>query len=93
MTGAWHCSAGSGCAATGKHGALRARRDAARKIVGASSVLQTGAPVPVCTRLRFLCFIEAGAGSILTGLLRGIDPTLSGVKFGEPEDLERVLNV
>ena len=40
-----------------------------------------------------LRFIEVGAGSVLTGLLRGIDPTLSGVKFAEPEDLERVRNV
>jgi [acyl-carrier-protein] S-malonyltransferase len=34
--------------------------------------------------------VEVGAGGVLTGLLRGIDPTLEGVKFGEPADLEKV---
>ena len=28
-------------------------------------------------------FIEVGAGAVLTGLLRNIDPALTGVKFGE----------
>lgn len=32
-------------------------------------------------------FIEVGAGGVLTGLLRSIDPSLTGMKFGEPEDL------
>jgi [acyl-carrier-protein] S-malonyltransferase len=31
-------------------------------------------------------FIEVGAGAVLTGLLRNIDPALSGVKFGEAAD-------
>jgi [acyl-carrier-protein] S-malonyltransferase len=31
-------------------------------------------------------FVEAGAGSVLTGLLRNIDPSLAGVRFGEAED-------
>jgi [acyl-carrier-protein] S-malonyltransferase len=31
--------------------------------------------------------VEVGAGNVLTGLLRGIDPSLSGLKFGEPGDL------
>ena len=35
-------------------------------------------------------FIEVGAGSVLTGLLRNIDPSLKGLKFGEPADLEKV---
>jgi len=35
-------------------------------------------------------FIEVGAGSVLTGLLRNIDPGLKGLKFGEPADLEKV---
>jgi len=35
-------------------------------------------------------FIEVGAGSVLTGLLRNIDPSLKGSKFGEPADLEKV---
>lgn len=37
-------------------------------------------------------FIEVGPGSVLLGLCRGIDPTLEGVKFGEPPDLEKVLD-
>jgi [acyl-carrier-protein] S-malonyltransferase len=35
-------------------------------------------------------FIEVGAGSVLTGLLRNIDPSLAGAKFGEPADLEKL---
>jgi [acyl-carrier-protein] S-malonyltransferase len=31
-------------------------------------------------------FIEVGAGSVLTGLLRNIDASLAGVKFGEAAD-------
>jgi [acyl-carrier-protein] S-malonyltransferase len=34
--------------------------------------------------------IEVGAGSVLTGLLRTIDGSISGLKFGEPADLEKV---
>ena len=33
-------------------------------------------------------FIEVGAGSVLTGLLRSIHAELAGFKFGEPADLE-----
>ncbi len=36
-------------------------------------------------------FVEVGAGSVLSGLLRNIDPTLTGVKFGEPADLAKVV--
>ena len=36
--------------------------------------------------------VEVGAGGVLTGLLRGIDPALEGVKFGEPADLEKVIS-
>jgi len=32
-------------------------------------------------------FIEVGAGGVLTGMLRGIDASLKGVKFGEAPDL------
>src|SRR6185295_3145673 len=32
--------------------------------------------------------IEVGAGGVLTGLLRNIDPALAGVKFGEAADWE-----
>lgn len=35
-------------------------------------------------------FVEVGAGSVLVGLARNIDPSLKGVKFNEPPDLEKV---
>jgi [acyl-carrier-protein] S-malonyltransferase len=35
-------------------------------------------------------FIEVGAGGVLTGLLRNINPQLQGSKFGEADDLEKV---
>ncbi len=35
-------------------------------------------------------FIEVGAGSVLVGLCRSINPALTGAKFGEPADLEKV---
>jgi [acyl-carrier-protein] S-malonyltransferase len=35
-------------------------------------------------------FVEVGAGSVLTGLLRNIDPALAGSAFGEPADLEKL---
>jgi [acyl-carrier-protein] S-malonyltransferase len=35
-------------------------------------------------------FIEVGAGGVLTGLLRSIDPSLIGVKFGEAGDWEKI---
>jgi [acyl-carrier-protein] S-malonyltransferase len=35
-------------------------------------------------------FVEVGPGSVLLGLCRNIDPSLKGVKFGEPGDLDRV---
>lgn len=38
-------------------------------------------------------FIETGPGGVLTGLCRQIEPTLKGVKFGEPADLEKVKDV
>jgi [acyl-carrier-protein] S-malonyltransferase len=34
--------------------------------------------------------IEVGAGSVLLGLCRNIDPSLEGLKFGEPADLEKL---
>ena len=36
-------------------------------------------------------FIEVGAGGVLTGLLRNIDPALAGARFGEPAELEKLL--
>jgi [acyl-carrier-protein] S-malonyltransferase len=35
-------------------------------------------------------FIEVGAGGVLTGLLRNINPELEGAKFGEAEDWEKL---
>ncbi len=35
-------------------------------------------------------FIEVGAGGVLTGLLRSIDPNLQGLRCGEPADLEKL---
>jgi [acyl-carrier-protein] S-malonyltransferase len=35
-------------------------------------------------------FIEVGAGNVLTGMLRGIDPAASGIKFGEAADWQKV---
>jgi [acyl-carrier-protein] S-malonyltransferase len=35
-------------------------------------------------------FIEVGAGAVLTGLLRSIDPALTGTKFGEASDLDKI---
>ena len=35
-------------------------------------------------------FVEVGAGAVLTGLLRNIDPTLQGIKFGEAKDREKL---
>jgi len=34
--------------------------------------------------------IEVGAGGVLTGLLRSIDPGLHGFRFGEPAELEKL---
>jgi [acyl-carrier-protein] S-malonyltransferase len=35
-------------------------------------------------------FIEVGAGGVLTGLMRNINPELQGAKFGEAQDLEKI---
>jgi [acyl-carrier-protein] S-malonyltransferase len=34
--------------------------------------------------------IEVGAGAVLTGLLKTIDPNVAGAKFGEPADLDKL---
>ncbi len=53
-------------------------------------------PVRWAESIRYLAargverFIEAGAGGVLTGLLRSIDATLRGFRFGEPADLEKL---
>jgi [acyl-carrier-protein] S-malonyltransferase len=38
-------------------------------------------------------FVEVGAGSVLTGLLRNTDPAASGVSFGDPVDLEKLVGL
>lgn len=35
-------------------------------------------------------FVEVGAGGVLTGLLRSIDPGVKGIRFGEAQDLDAV---
>jgi len=35
-------------------------------------------------------FIEVGSGSVLTGLVRNIDPSAAALKFGEAADLEKI---
>ena len=35
-------------------------------------------------------FVELGAGKVLTGLLRRIDPALNGAAIGRPADIERL---
>jgi len=35
-------------------------------------------------------FVEVGAGGVLTGLLRNINPELEGSKFGEADDWEKI---
>ena len=55
-------------------------------------------PVRWAESIRYLAaqgvqrFVEVGAGGVLTGLLRSIDPNLPGLRFGEPADLGK-LNV
>ena len=34
--------------------------------------------------------VEVGAGGVLTGLLKGIDPSLAGLRFGDPGELAAV---
>lgn len=53
-------------------------------------------PVRWADSIRYLAaqgvtrFVEVGAGGVLTGLLRSIDPALKGQKFGEASDLEQI---
>lgn len=73
----------------------------AREIRGASDARQglfeqVPNPVRWLDSIQYLAaqgvgrFLEVGAGSVLTGLLRNIDPALKGSKFGEPADLEKL---
>jgi [acyl-carrier-protein] S-malonyltransferase len=51
-------------------------------------------PVRWLESIRYLAtqgigrFVEVGAGNVLTGLLRSIDPVLKGARFSEPGDIE-----
>jgi len=53
-------------------------------------------PVRWVETIRYLAgqgvtrFIEVGAGSVLTGLLRSIDPALTGVAINEPGNLDNI---
>ncbi len=53
-------------------------------------------PVRWAESIRYLAahgverFIEVGAGGVLTGLLRSIDPRLLGFRFGEAEELNKL---
>lgn len=53
-------------------------------------------PVRWTETIRYLAargisrFVEVGPGAVLTGLLRNIDPNLTGMKFGEAADEEKL---
>ena len=53
-------------------------------------------PVRWTETIRYLAdqgvdrFVEVGAGGVLCGLLKGINPTLTGLKCGEPADLDKL---
>ena len=53
-------------------------------------------PVRWLETIRYLAargvtrYVETGAGSVLSGLLRNIDPALTAFRFGEPADLEKL---
>lgn len=53
-------------------------------------------PVRWTETIRYLAargisrFVEVGPGAVLTGLLRHIDPNLTGIKFGEAADEEKL---
>ncbi len=57
---------------------------------------QVPSPVRWMETIRYLAgqgvtrFIEVGAGSVLTGLLRNIDPALIGISVSEPADLGKL---
>ena len=53
-------------------------------------------PVRWVETIRYLAgrgtsrFLEVGAGSVLTGLLKNIDPALTGIPFGTAADLDKL---
>ncbi len=58
---------------------------------------QVSSPVRWCDSVRKLAAlgisrtIEVGAGGVLTGLVRNIDPNLKGIRFGEAQELDAIL--
>ena len=60
-------------------------------------IQQVSSPVRWLESIRYLAaqgvtrFIEVGAGGVLTGLLRAIDPTLAGQRFGKAGELEQLV--
>jgi len=59
-------------------------------------IQQVSSPVRWCESVRCLAaqgvtrFVEVGAGGVLSGLLRAIDPALEAVRFGEAPELEKM---
>jgi [acyl-carrier-protein] S-malonyltransferase len=57
---------------------------------------QVSNPVRWAESIKYLAaqgvqrFVEVGAGGVLTGLLRSIDPSLHGFRFGEPADWDKL---
>ncbi|SPE33908.1 Malonyl CoA-acyl carrier protein transacylase [Candidatus Sulfopaludibacter sp. SbA3] len=57
---------------------------------------QVPSPVRWLETIRYLAgrgvtqYIEVGAGTVLTGLLKNIDPALTGIAIGSPADLEKL---
>jgi [acyl-carrier-protein] S-malonyltransferase len=70
---------------------IRSGADARRGLID-----QVTSPVRWTESIRLLAargcqrFVEVGPGSVLTGLLRGIQPSLAGLRFGEAEELEKL---
>jgi [acyl-carrier-protein] S-malonyltransferase len=69
------------------HTGLEAREGLYQQVP--NSVLWTDS-IRLLARSGVTRFIEVGAGGVLTGLLRNIDASLTGVKFGEAGDWEKV---
>jgi [acyl-carrier-protein] S-malonyltransferase len=70
-----------------------------RNAVGAREGLYQQVPNPVRWAESIRCLagagvrrsVEVGAGGVLTALVRGIEPGIAAWKFGEPSDLEKLI--
>ena len=70
-----------------------------RNAAGAREGLYQQVPNPVrwAESIRYLAgagvrrSVEVGAGGVLTALVRGIEPGIAALKFGEPSDLEKLI--